>query len=249
MRVQFVGVGEAFDETQTNNSQILEWGECRLLIDCGYSVPHALWKLHPEPEYLDAVYLSHRHADHYFGFPSYMIRLLEDGRKRPLTVLCPEGNERVVVEMIEYAYQGIRAHLNFSIDFQEVSPKEVLDFCGAKLEFAPSFHPVKNFAIGVSYEGKKYCYSGDGNFNEFTRRLYKGCSMLVHEAYALNEPMKGHGCITDLLRMAAEENVGRLALTHLNRNLRKNHRKEIEELIRTSGVSAFIPESSEIYDV
>ena len=49
MKIQFVGVGEAFDETLPNNSQLLEWENTRLLIDCGYAVPHSLWKLIRNP--------------------------------------------------------------------------------------------------------------------------------------------------------------------------------------------------------
>src|SRR5215467_10789826 len=107
MRVQFIGVGEAFDETQANNSQLLEWSGCRLLIDCGYAVPHALWRCHPDPELLDAIYLSHRHADHYFGLPSYFVRLMEDGRSRDIVVICSEGMATVIQEMIDYAYQNV----------------------------------------------------------------------------------------------------------------------------------------------
>jgi ribonuclease BN (tRNA processing enzyme) len=249
MKVEFVGVGEAFDETQGNNSQILEWPECRLLIDCGYAVPHALWRVHPEPEYIDAVYLSHRHADHYFGLPSYLIRLAEDGRKRPITIVCPDGNEKVILEMIEYAYQGITAHLGFAVDFVEVSPHEPLEFSGATLQFAPSSHPVKNFAICVSYQGRRYAYSGDGNFTEHTRRLYRECSLVVHEAYSMQEPIHGHAAIQDLLKMAAEEKIQKLALTHLNRHLRKTKRAEIEEAVRASGLNVIIPETGEIYEV
>ncbi len=104
MKVEFVGVGEAFDETLPNNSQILEWQDARLLIDCGYSIPQALWKLHPDPEYLDAIYISHRHADHYFGLPSVLVRLAEDKRKKPMTVISAEGTRQTVLEMIDYAY-------------------------------------------------------------------------------------------------------------------------------------------------
>ena len=249
MRVQFVGVGEAFDESLPNNSQILEWGQCRLLIDCGYAVPQALWRLQPDPDYLDAIYLSHRHADHYFGLPSYLVRLAEDGRKRDISVLCPEGMASVVVEMIDYAYQGILPKLGFSVVFQEVSPERPLDFCGAKLEFAVSSHPVKNFAIAVLSEGRKYAYSGDGNFNEHTRELYSQTSLLVHEAYGLAEKKHGHASIADVLKMAKEQDVRKLALTHIQREIRKSRRRDIEQLIRDSDLEVIIPEPGEICEI
>jgi ribonuclease BN (tRNA processing enzyme) len=249
MRVQFIGVGEAFDESQSNNSQLLEWTGCRLLIDCGYAVPHALWKRYPDPEWVDAVYLSHRHADHYFGLPSYLIRLMEDERKRPLGILCPEGNEPVIREMIEYGYQGIMAHARFEVVFYEVKAGEPFAYRGAVLEFAPSSHPVKNYAIAVNAEGKRYAYSGDGNFTDHTRRLFHGCNLLVHEAYALDEAVKGHACIPEVLRMAKEEGVERIALTHLDRNVRRNRMAEVREAIQQSGMNAFVPEAGERFEL
>src|SRR5438552_5958401 len=120
MRVQFVGVGEAFDETLPNNSQILEWNGARLLIDCGYGVPHSLWKLQPDPNFLDAIYISHPHADHYFGLPSLLVRFAEDGREANIPVFCPEGLSGQVREMIEIGYRGILPKVAFSVEFTEM---------------------------------------------------------------------------------------------------------------------------------
>lgn len=249
MRVEFIGVGEAFDESLPNNSQILEWNGTRLLIDCGYAVPHSLWKLHPDPQYLSAVYISHRHADHYFGLPSFLVRLEEDGRNQPLPILCPEGMKQVILDMIDFAYQGVLDKLTFTVDLREVSAKKPVEFHGARLSFAPSSHPVKNYAIAVESNGKKYAYSGDGNFNDLTRKLYSGCDLLVHEAYSIREEFPGHAKIVNLLKMASEEGIKKLALTHVQRKIRKERKLEMLELIRQSNVQAFLPEVGEIVEV
>lgn len=249
MRVEFIGVGEAFDESLPNNSQLLQWGKTQLLIDCGYAVPHSLWKLHPDPEYITAVYISHRHADHYFGLPSFLVRLAEDGRSHGIDVLCPEGMKQVILDMIDYAYLGIMAKLEYPIEIREVVAGETLEYGGAQLEFAPSSHPVKNYAVAVRADGEKYAYSGDGNFNDRTRKLYSGCSLLVHEAYSINEEVHGHARIADLLEMAQQEGIRKLALTHLQRHIRKERKQEILDLIARSGIHAFVPEVGEVYEV
>ena len=249
MRVQFIGVGEAFDELLPNNSQLLQWPGCKLLIDCGYAVPPSLWRLNPDPDLVDCVYLSHRHADHYFGLPSYVVRLAEDGRKRNLEVLCPEGMKDVILQMIEYAYQALLPKLPFALEIREVKWEEPLSYRGAVLQFAPSAHPVRNFAIAVTYEGKKYAYSGDGNFTELTRSLFTGCDLLVHEAYQVDEEMHGHACIKDLLQMSAQQKVKILALTHLQRDVRRKRMEEIRALIAKSPVRVIIPEVGDIMDV
>lgn len=249
VRVQFVGVGEAFDETLPNNSQILEWENTHLLIDCGYAVPHSLWKLHPEPDFLDAIYISHRHADHYFGLPSYLVRLAEDGRKREIEIICSQGMKSVILEMIDCAYQGVVSHLGFSLTFHEVSHEKPFSYRNALMGFAPSSHPVKNYAIAVTLGERKYAYSGDGNFNEHTSRLYRDCSLLVHESYSIDEEVKGHAKVIDLLKMSKEWNVERLALTHIQRSLRRERMNEIENRIQNSGISAFVPQVGEIHEI
>ena len=250
MKVEFLGVGEAFDETLPNNSQILEWADCRLLIDCGYSVPHAFWKRHPDPEYLDAIYISHRHADHYFGLPSVLVRLAEDSRKKHLTIFSAEGTKQTLLEMIDYAYQGVLSKIKFEILFQEVSTDHPHEFRNSRLEFAVSSHPVKNYAIAVFVDGRKYAYSGDGNFNEHTRRLYDSCSLLVHEAYSFGEKeVPGHARIADVVEMAMQQKVKRLALTHIQREVRKTKLSEIKDFIKNDNMDVIIPEPGDVLDV
>jgi len=249
MKVEFIGVGEAFDENLPNNSQILEWDGCRLMIDCGYSIPPVLWKKHPEPDYLDAIYLSHRHADHYFGLPSVLLRFAEDQRKKSLVVLCPEGMKAIILEMMEYAYLGVFPRLNYDIKFHEVIPDEPVEFRNASFAFAVSSHPVRNFAIAVTSNETKYAYSGDGNFNTHTRELYSNCSLLVHEAYAFGFEPQGHATIDKLLVMAREQHVKRLALTHIRRDVRKNRMQEIRARIRDSQLDVIIPEPGDVLEL
>jgi ribonuclease BN (tRNA processing enzyme) len=249
MKVEFIGVGEAFDESLPNNSQIVEWDNFRMLVDCGYAVPHSIWKLHPEPEYIDAIYISHRHADHYFGLPSYLTRLAEDGRKRAIEIVCAQGMKGVIINMIDYGYEGILPKLGFEVLFREVSWKDTFEFHGARLEFAPSSHPVLNYSISISLAERRYAYSGDGNFNSYTRVLYRGCNLLNHESYWFDTESKTHASVVDVLAMAKEEGVERLCLTHLQRQVRKEKTEAIQDLIEKSGLEVMIPNVGDVIEV
>lgn len=249
MKIEFVGVGEAFDETLPNNSQVLEWNEYRLLVDCGYAVPHALWKRHPDPEYLDAVYISHPHADHYFGLPSYLIRLAEDGRKRKIEVFCPSGVKTTISEMIECGYRGILSKIPLTLTIREVKLGEPLELAGGRVEFAQSAHPVRNYAIAVSHGAGKYAYSGDGNYTPETFDLYRNAKLLAHEAYCLGPPFHGHASISEVIAMAERAEVETLALTHLQRDTRRNNRAEINALIAGSRIKVIIPEPGDVFEI
>ncbi len=122
--------------------------------------------------------------------------------------------------------------INYELTFQGVSTAHPHIFRNAQLEFAVSSHSVLNFAIAVSRDGRKYAYSGDGNFNDHTRRLYQSCSLLVHEAYAFGSIVQGHAQIADLVRMAEQQKIKRLALTHIQREVRKTRWKELTDFVR-----------------
>ena len=99
-----------------------------MLIDCGYAVPHSIWRLHPEPDYIDAIFISHRHADHYFGLPSYLTRLAEDGRKREIEIVCAQGMQQVILQMIDYGYEGILPNWVLMLFFVKFHGKKLLNF-------------------------------------------------------------------------------------------------------------------------
>ena len=78
MKIQFAGVGSAFtsaDYYQTNAVVISESGK-KLMIDCGGDARFSLGEIGIGAADLDAVYISHLHADHiggleWLGFSTY----------------------------------------------------------------------------------------------------------------------------------------------------------------------------------
>jgi len=247
MKVLFLGVGEACDEDYPNNSHLILSGTTTLLLDCGYSVPGQLWRYDPSPSFLDAIYISHRHADHYFGIPALLVRMWEEKRTKPLTFICRRGLREIVRELIEYGYKGLSGRLQFRINFMEVEEKQTIALDELKLTFAPTIHSAENLAVRVSDGNRAVCYSGDGMFNEETERLYKGADLLIHESYQFARGFPGHACIEDLISMAERNNVRCLALTHLQRNFRKKELADIKSRISRERLSIIIPEPFEEY--
>ena len=246
MEIVFLGVGEAFDETVPNNSHIVLSGTT-VLLDCGYSVPAQLWKYNANPSFLDAIYISHRHADHYFGIPALLTRMWEEKRTEPLTIISQRGLDIIIRELIEYGYQGISEKFQFKINYQTVEEHKAITFNELKLEFAPTRHSVKNLAIKISDGKNTVCYSGDGMFSEETEKLYKNSDLVIHEAFYLDQKTSGHACITDLIDMALRNNIKFLALTHLERNLRRLGTDAIKAKLSQKNSGIIIPEPLEKY--
>ncbi len=246
MKIMFLGVGEACDEEVPNNSHLV-LSDTILLLDCGYSVPGQLWKYNPDPTFLDAIYISHRHADHYFGIPALLVRMWEEKRTKPLTFICQRGLKEVIRELIEYGYKNLSEKFEFEIHFKEVEKHQSIMFNELKLNFAPTIHSVKNFAIKI-YDGKNaVCYSGDGMFHGDTEKLYRDSDLVIHESYLFDQRVPGHACIADLIDMAQKNRIKCLALTHLQRNLRKHEIARIENKISKEELKIIIPHPFEEY--
>jgi ribonuclease BN (tRNA processing enzyme) len=241
MRVLFLGVGEAFDETLPNNSHLI-LSDSNILLDCGYSVPQFLWKYNPDQSFLDAIYISHRHADHYFGLPPVIVRMWECKRTKPLTLICPQGMKRDISNLIKYGYETILKRIEFDVNFTEVRENQSIRFNELTLSFAPTSHSAKNFAIRIDDGKNSVCYSGDGTFNKKTERLYFGSDLVIHEAYSLDRHIPGHANIKELIEMAKRNEVKCLALTHLQRDFRKNEVRTLGKDISDKAVKIIIPE-------
>lgn len=160
----------------------------------------------------------------------------EEKRKKPLTIICQKGLKKIIEKLVDYGYQGFLSKLGFflgklrfRINFIEVEKDQTIKLNGFKLSFAPTIHPVSNFAIKIEEGKKSLCYSGDGMFNEKTEKLYKNSDLVIHEAYFYDEKREGHACITDLIKMAERNNVKCLTLTHINRFLRRKELKLIKK--------------------
>ena len=248
MKITFLGVGAAFDEKIPNLSCLIQSEKTNLLLDCGFSSVNQLWKFNKDTSFLDAIYISHLHADHYFGIPPLFVRMNED-RTKPLTIICQKGSRKRIEEILEYGYKGFSNKAGFEIRYVEVDPENTAEFNDLKLSFALSEHPVSNMVIKVESDGKTVSYSGDGMFTQSAVELYKNSNLLIHEAFLLDQKMDGHACITDLIDMAEQNNIKCLALTHIDRRLRRDKMELIRETIKDAKIKTIIPNCFDEYVV
>ena len=79
MQVQFIGVGEAFDERYANTSVLVTVpgpdGPTHVLLDCGFTAAAAYYRHANVGAALDAVWVSHFHGDHFLGLPLLLLGL------------------------------------------------------------------------------------------------------------------------------------------------------------------------------
>ena len=243
MKIIFLGVGEAFDKNLPNNSHIVISEKTNLLLDCGFNIPQQLWRFNDNPDFLDAIYISHQHADHYFGLPAVLLRMWEDGRKKDLTIICQKELKDSFQDFMNYAYRDFIEKFKYKINLIESNEGKIVEFNDLKLSFEKTIHSGKNLAIKISDKRNSFCYSGDGSPIEGSE-FYKNSDLIISETYLYDIKKLGHFSIIEAIDFAEKNNVKYLALTHINRDLRSDELSKLK--IKSDKVKIIIPEPLEV---
>lgn len=246
MKVVFLGVGEAFDENTPNNSHLIVTDKTNLLLDCGLTAAPQVWKYNFDPNLLDAVYISHWHADHYFGLPGLLLRMWEGGRTSPLTIISRVGFKEQFKKLMDLAYLGFIDKFKYEINI--IESNDEVEFNDLKLSFSQTVHSGENFAVKISADGKTVAYSGDGSPVAGTD-FYKNLDILILETYLYDIEKIGHSSIVSAIKFAEENDDKCLALTHINRDFRKNDLPKIKDKITSDKVKIIIPEPLEEFNI
>jgi len=248
MKVIFLGNGEAFDERYPNHAHLVLSDKTAIMLDCGDSAVRQLWKYTKDHSLIDVLYITHRHSDHLFGIPALLGRMLEEERKKPLTIICSEQIKNDIERLAEHAYFGITSY-GFDINFIIAEDGKEIQFNELKLTFAKTLHTAYNLAVRIDGGKKVVCYSGDGPFDEGTEKIYKDADVLMHECYMFDQRIKGHVAAIDVFLMAKRNNVKCLALAHFKRAFNDETRKKVKEAIPATGLKIILPEPLEEYNL
>jgi ribonuclease Z len=245
MKVKVLGCGEAFDPKLPNTSLLVDVAGKRLLLDCGYNIPQRVWESVPEQDGIDLIYISHAHADHYFGLPALLTRMKQGKREKPLVLITQPEVQQRIRQVADHGYRESIEKLPFELRFVDAREGSPVEWSGLQFTFAPTIHPFDNLAIRIEAEGTSFVYSGDGLPTEPSTRLCRDTRLVVHEAFHF-DPFPGHGDIEGVLRLADEEGVGAMALVHILRDLRAEPQRILDRL---AGTPHRMPEPGDVMEV
>ena len=196
---------EASGETRT-------W---RILLDLGNG---ALGQLHRyvDPLAVDAVFLSHLHADHCLDLCGYYVlrKYHPTGTQPAIPVWGPPGTAARMARAYDLPDEpGMTEEFDFRVHTDE--PVEVGPF---RVEAVPVVHPVAAFALRVSADDRVVVYSGDTGPCAALDHAAAGAHLLLAEASFQtggDNPPDLHLTGSDCGRTAAAAGVERLVLTHI----------------------------------
>jgi ribonuclease BN (tRNA processing enzyme) len=218
MKLTVVGCSGSFPSVDSAcSSYLVEADGFRLLLDMGNGALGELQR-HCGLYDLDAIFLSHLHADHCIDMCGYFVARYyrhEGGRCDPVPVYGPEGTEHRLTTA--YADTPSASSMSEVFDFHTVKPGtfEIGPFTVRTERVA---HPVEAYGIRVEHGGRALTYSGDTGVCEPLHELAAGTDLFLCEAAFT----AGKENIPDLHlngreagAVARRAEVGRLLLTHI----------------------------------
>ncbi|WP_395624249.1 MBL fold metallo-hydrolase [Sphingomonas daechungensis] len=230
MKVRVLGCGTSFGVPRIGN----DWGLCdpheprnrrlrssillqvdgqRLLVDCGPDVRQQL--LEAEVGSLDAVIVTHDHADHCHGIDE--LRAVSQANGGPIRLLARAG----VLTGLERRFGYIFKNRGLYEAVAEPDPvgSELL-FGGARIRFVDQPHGgITSLGMRVDHAGKSIAYSIDFNaLTEEMRALYQGVDVWISDCLG-RKPHPTHAHLEAVLRWGEEMKVGKLYLSHLNNSM------------------------------
>ena len=236
MRITVLGKSPSWqDAGGACSGYLVEEAGTFVLLDCGNGV---FSKLRRYRDYLavDAVVISHLHADHFLDLVPYAYALTYAPRQQPVAVdrwpgtpqparprlLVPRGARQTFRRVV--GAWGSEDLIDDAFDIHEYAPGEEVRVGPLQLRFHEVPHWLPTCAIDVRASGggarpSRFIYGADTAPTDELVRFASGADLLMIEA-TLPRPerdgVRGHLTPAEAGEHGSRANVGRLVITHFS---------------------------------
>jgi ribonuclease BN (tRNA processing enzyme) len=217
VELTFLGTGSAFARDAFNAGYILDR---RVLIDCGAPAHVLIPRSGHDVGEIEAVLISHQHADHTFGLPIMMAsRAIDSHGAAPLTIAGPPGFEDYITRLIRLAWgETLLAVVwkRLQPRFIELSDGDDVEIAGFAVHTEEVVHvadiPCRGYCLAA--DGVRLAYSGDsGPCDGLERLVAMADHVLVEMTVTYKDP--SHMSRQDVEAMVRAHPQKRFYLTHL----------------------------------
>lgn len=224
MKLTVIGYWGAFpNKNEATSGYLINSGDYNILVDCGSGVLSAVQN-YIDLSKIDAVILSHFHADHisdvyclqYEAYLSLKINI----RKKPLEIYAHDLDSKF--NDLNYKNATVA---------KRIDDKTVLNFGDLNVSFKKVTHEVPCFAMRFQENNKVITYSADTEWCNEIIDLSNGADLFICETSLFNNlkgQVSGHLTAGEVGKVANMSKVKKLLLTHFP------HYGNLEQLVAES---------------
>lgn len=224
MQLRFVGCGDAFGSGNRFNTCFHVKGmDADFLIDCGATSLIGLKRFSIDPNSIQAILVTHFHADHFGGIPFFILNAQFSKRTESLTIAGPPGLRDAFNRVIEAAFPGSSmVKRSFDLTLVELNSRETAAIAGIRVTSFPVNHGNPGglyCAYRIAAEGRTIAYSGDTEWTDELIEAGRDADLFISEAYFYDKKVRWH---LDLVTLASHLDLirpKRLMLTHMSNDM------------------------------
>jgi ribonuclease BN (tRNA processing enzyme) len=225
MRLKLLGSGDAFGSGgRFNTCFLVDRGDASFLVDCGSSAMIAIRKFGVDPNSIETIVLSHLHADHFGGLPSFILDgQLVSRRTRTLTIAGPQGLRARLEALMEAHFPGSsKVERKFKIELIELLPEATTPILSGVTATAYTvLHPsgTPSLALRIFCDGKVLSYTGDTEWVDALIKAGREADLLIAECYTYDRKVRFHLDYATLREKLPLIGARRVVLTHMSHEM------------------------------
>jgi len=218
-----------YNHGEPNSGFLLEADGFRVLVDCGSGVIAKYLELFGTEAPIDAIVLSHVHADHCFDLVPLRHGIQMGSLNwRPQLWLPPHARTRLTrlasTWERDLATPTSFAFFDQTFDVREFAPGSPFSVGPFAVDSIEVPHYVESFALRFAHAAGSFGYTADLGPAPHAAPFLAGVDVLLAEAALdedadLSSPDRGHITASEAGQIAADAGVGRLLLTHVPEEL------------------------------
>jgi ribonuclease BN (tRNA processing enzyme) len=214
MKIDVIGCGSAFSQrNNTSSIRIIDSQQNQWLIDCGPTVPRAIWQRDIGVNDIQVIYFTHIHPDHSSGLAALINQWKSFQRTEPLTIFC-QAEQRKPLEALVALSVWPETEVCFEIHWQDIH--DAFEWKHWQIRTANTQHEMANRAIRIEIDQQAVFFSGDGRPTAASQALMLGADIAFQECASFDAlpADSSHGDFPDCERLLAQTSVKALGIYH-----------------------------------
>jgi ribonuclease Z len=238
-KLTMLGTGSpVLNEDNMGAGTLLEYGDNKYLVDCGYGVVLNLYKAKVNLGEVTNVFFTHLHTDHYVDYLQLLVRGKQTNYNRQeLNVFGPTGTTNLHDTLIELNKEDLDYRVSAlgkdnngirdNVEIKELVGENSFEFKGLKVSTTNVPHTIETLAYRFEADGVSIVFSGDLIYSEDFIELAKDADVAIMDGMLSSGKFtdgksekfmasfaESHGTLEDIVTMAAKANVKTLILNH-----------------------------------